>query len=203
MVARPVILRSVAEGYVSRSIEEQGCNLPGIVHTLTAATWSDIAVAVGTFSLAVVTLGMVRQTRRLVEDAEQPVIVPAAEGVNANYQWSPSALISSYRLPIRNVGKGVAIIQEEGGALLVDSQQPLHFGYPGSVILGPGEGAVLEVRGGARAVPVFTIRLTYSDVSGKRLSQTEVPYDQAREGGADGNVDVVALRPTYRAKVKP
>ena len=85
-------------------VEPQRCNLSGIVHILTAATWSDIAVAVGTFSLAVVILGMVTQTRRLVQDAEQPLTVPAAEGVQANYQWSPSAQMSSYRLPIRNVG---------------------------------------------------------------------------------------------------
>lgn len=93
----------------------------GTVHTLTAATWSDIAVAIGTFSLAVVTLGMVKQTRRLVQDGEQPVIVPAVAGVPANYQWSPSAQISAYRLPIRNVGHGLAIIQEQGGAFLVGS----------------------------------------------------------------------------------
>ena len=168
------------------------------MHLLTAATWSDIAVAVGTFSLALVTFGMVRQTRRLVQDAEQPVIVPA--GAQANFQWSPSAQISTYQLPIHNVGHGVAIIQEEGGAFLVDSLQPLSLGHPGSVILGPGEETVLEVRGGARAVPVFTIRLTYSDVSGKRLSQTDVPYDRAPGVEEQFNLDVVALHPTYRPR---
>lgn len=165
---------------------------------------SEWLTGIGTLALAIVTTGMVWQTRRLVVNDQQPVIVPDGEAKPpAHYDFAPGGApggFSTYRLPVRNVGPGVAVIAHAGGARLLDPKDPLSLAYPGSVIIGPAEASVIELHGTHQPVPRFDIRLFYSDVRRKRLSATDIPYITSGDCSDPCHADVFPLNPTFRLR---
>jgi hypothetical protein len=169
--------------------------------SVSASEW---VTGIGTLALAVATTGMVRQTRFLVENAQQPLVVPDIEAkVPAHYDFAPGGTpggFSTYQLSVRNVGPGVAVIGHTGWARLVDPSDPLSLAYPGSIIIGPAEAAVIELHGTHQPVPRFDILLRYPDLRVKRRSETEIPYISSGEAGDPYHADVFPLNPTFRAK---
>lgn len=165
---------------------------------------SEWLTGIGTLALAIVTTGMVWQTRRPVENDQQPVIVPDGEAKPpAHYDFAPGGApggFSTYRLPVRNAGPGVAVIAHAGGTRLLDPKDPLSLAYPGSVIIGPAEASSSSSTGPTRPVPRFDIRLCYSDVRGKRLSATDIPYISSDDASDPYRADVFPLNPTFRVR---
>lgn len=172
------------------------------------ATWADIGVAVGTLALAGTTFKGLKlaqkaadaairsadETARLVEDGRQPVLLPDTSAP-AQYSWREGERRCLYTLPLRNVGNGIAVLKHEGGGLLVDSLDPLWLEFPGSEIIGPAERRTVILIGSVAPVPVFTIRLTYADVRGRRFSRSEIPY--ATEGRVVARGDWQGVRPLH------
>jgi hypothetical protein len=138
--------------------------------------------AIGTLALAVVTFGSllfaaralaqtkeeIEVSRREVEEAHRPVVVPATDS-------KPGAAPLSVR--IENIGTGPAL-HIEGRALLltVDGNRAGHGGEPasiGTVALGASSfGEIQLATEGWTEKACFELTLTYADVAGKRWQTT-------------------------------
>lgn len=60
--------------------------------------------------------------------------------------------------------------------------------------------AVIELHGTYQPVPRFDIRLCYSDVRGKRRSETDIPYISSGKADDPYHAEVFPLNPTFRAR---
>jgi hypothetical protein len=190
------------------------------ITSTTALTWT----AIGTLVLAVVTLTAVvvstialRQTRadialsrKEVEEAHRPVVVPVADrrrldpagpGVSAGPTRPKPVKDEALMVPIENIGSGPALhLEARIVQWLTESGEWSQHGpgpqTPASAAgLGVGVVMPLEIKlHGIRGVSGFWLTLTYSDVAGKGWI-TKARYVPDRERYEDVTINTQAEGP--------
>ena len=146
---------------------------PSAIATLALAAVTFVALLTIRWSLTQ-TQEEIELSRREVEEAQRPIVLPVADSVGSSSARRPYAPAGGRLVvPVENVGSGPALGLEASVGLLDDYGEPLDDAgrqRPATAAaLGKDRSMLLEIRApGAGATPSFELTLTYFDVAGRR-----------------------------------